>query len=156
MLNFYHQYKFTPLRLSKTVSAKAIYEMYFFEKFFHLDFISALGNSSLPRQNYETFKKILRADSLEKILVDVHIIDSFPKIFSDPLSILVFLYLIRHSEKDFFFGTVDRIAYDLCKNTTVILSILAGLEELHLLEIDGKSLLRIKINRCWDVSGGLS
>lgn len=150
MLNFYHQYKFTPLSLSRIVSAKTIYDTYFFERFFHLDFISSLGNSTLPKQNYETFKKIAQAESLEKILVDVHIIDFFPKIFSNPLSVLVFLYLIRHSEKDFFFGTVDRIADDLNQSTTFITSILADFEELHLLQIEGKVLLKIKINRSWD------
>lgn len=150
MLNFYHQHKFTPLLPSQIVSVKTIYDTYFFEEFFHLDFIAALGNSSLPKQTYETFKQISRSNSLEKILVDVHIIDSFPKIFSHPLSTLVFIYLIRHSEKDFYFGTVDKIAQDLNQSKTLTATVIADLEELNLLQIEGKTILKIKLNRTWE------
>jgi hypothetical protein len=149
MLNFYHTHKFTPLILNEIISAEMIYNTNFFEEFFTDSFVSSLGNSYIPSENYELMKKISRAHSLDQFLLDVHIIDAFPKFLETPLSVLVFIYLIRHSDKDFFFGTVDIIAQDLKQNIQVIRSILADFEELNMIQIEGKSILKIALNRKW-------
>jgi len=150
MIRFYHAHKFTPLTNSETISEKEFYNTNFFQKFFTWEYVLLLKNSHLPKEKYQTIKKISQSFNAETFIVDSFVLDSLPVLLQNPLSILLFIYFIRHSDKDFYIGTVENISSALGQNSVNIITALSELEEYCLVTIEGKSLLKITLNRNWN------
>lgn len=150
MIQFYHSHKFTPLIISEIVSEKEFYNTNFYQKFFTWEYASLLKNSQLPKEKYLTVKKIYQCLNKENFMVDSFVLDSLPKLLQSSLSVLLFIYLIRHSDNDFYVGTVENISSELGQNRKNIFTALAELEEYCLITIEGNTLLKITLNRKWN------
>ncbi len=151
MLNIYNFQNQIGQNKSSASSSTIPYDNYFFSDIYSFNFLYSL---CLPRKKtLEISKKIFFIESLislKKVEIEHHIIDQFPKLFKDKSPIFLFMYLIRHSENNCFFGTTESISRDLNQLTARTLYDLALLEEFCLIKITGKKIFEISINKNWN------
>jgi hypothetical protein len=151
VLNIYNFQNQIVQNKSSAFSSTNSYDNYFFSDIYSFNFLYSLCK---PRKKtLEVSKKIFFVESLfalKKVEIEHHIIDQFPKLFKDKSPIFLFMYLIRHCENDCFFGTTESISRDLNQLTSRTLNDLALLEEYCLINITGKSIFEISINKKWN------